>query len=65
MRFTEHRRWALGCILGATLGGALVGGLIGMSTGDAVLWWMWLTATAALGAVIAVAAVIDDAPVTD
>ena len=65
MRFTEHRRWALGLILGATLGGALVGGLIGMSTGDALLGWMWLTTTAGLGLVIAVAAVIDDASVTD
>lgn len=65
MRLLKQRRWALARILAGTLGGALVGGLIGMSTGDVVLFWVWLAVSAALGAVIAAAPIIADAPIAD
>ncbi len=65
MRLLKQRRWALARILGGTLGGALVGGLIGLSAGDAVLFWVWLAVSAALGAVIAAAPILAGAPVTD
>ena len=64
MRLLKQRRLAFARILGGLLIGALVGGLIGMSTGDATLLWVWLVVSAALGAVIAAAPIITDAPIT-
>ncbi len=52
-------------ILTTTGAGALVGGLIGMSTGDAVLFWVWLSVTGALGAVIGAAPSIADPGMSD